>query len=240
MQKILHICIIIVIIVAIAFTALMLILKYDEKGETNMPFDISKISIISTTDSQDVEDGKNKWNKKISQENDIYIYISKNENYSKTATIEEVIINNFKIIKKPAKGEISIYKPSNSKNAIFENKEENKSTEIVFNGGQSTDIQNLQISNQGGIISFRCCNNNIGTYISNEEEINHDELLKKIGTNNNDLKMTISFDIEILLSNKIGFQSTVEIEAPVGDIVTEGKTSTEMTDLDIIFKRKEN
>ena len=35
-KKILNICIIFVIIVAIIFTAVMLILNYDEKGETNM------------------------------------------------------------------------------------------------------------------------------------------------------------------------------------------------------------
>lgn len=239
MQKMVHICIIIVIVVAIAFTALMLILHYDENGETNMPFDISKISIISTTDAQDVEDSKNEWNKEISQDNDIYIYINKNEDYDKKATIEKVTINNFKASKEPTRGSLAIYRPSSNKNAIFENQDEYKSTEIIFTGEQSTDIQNLQISNQGGIIAFRCCNSNIGTYVSNnEEEINHEELLKKLNINNEDLKMTISFDIEILLSNGTGFQSTITIDCPVGDIVTDGKTSTEITDLDIVFKRE--
>ena len=59
MPKALHISIIVLIIVAIVFTAIMLILRYDEKGEENMPFDISKISVISSINAQDMEDDKN-------------------------------------------------------------------------------------------------------------------------------------------------------------------------------------
>ena len=79
MPKALHISIIVLIIVAIVFTAIMLILRYDEKGEENMPFDISKISVISSINAQDLEDDKNLWNKSVGQDNDIYIYIEKNK-----------------------------------------------------------------------------------------------------------------------------------------------------------------
>ena len=73
MPKALHISIIALIIVAIGFTAVMLILRYDEKGEENMPFDIAKISIISSINGQDVEDDDNLWNKSVGQDNDIYL-----------------------------------------------------------------------------------------------------------------------------------------------------------------------
>lgn len=76
-KKIFNIVIIIVIIVAIIFTALMMILNYKENGEKNMPFNISKISIISTVDGKDNEDQTNKWNLQVNQNNDIYIYIEK-------------------------------------------------------------------------------------------------------------------------------------------------------------------
>ena len=56
MKKALHMSVIIIIVVAIVFTGLMFALRYHEKGETNMPFDISKISIISSTDGQNVEE----------------------------------------------------------------------------------------------------------------------------------------------------------------------------------------
>ena len=62
-KKVIHICIISIIIIGIIFTALILILKYDEKGETNMPFSISKITIISTVDGRDVENPQAKWDK---------------------------------------------------------------------------------------------------------------------------------------------------------------------------------
>ena len=42
----------------------------------NMPFSISKISIISTVDGQDVENSEHKWEKIVNQNNDIYIYVS--------------------------------------------------------------------------------------------------------------------------------------------------------------------
>ena len=167
MPKALHISIIALIIVAIGFTAVMLILRYDEKGEENMPFDISKISIISSINGQDVEDDDNLWNKSVGQDNDIYIYIEKNDNYKKTETIEKIVLNNFKISQKPQKGELTIYKPSNNEKELFENINENKAEEIIFTGEQLTKIKELKISNQGGIVAFRLANQNIGKSVSN-------------------------------------------------------------------------
>lgn len=241
-KKVLHICIIIVIIVAIAFTALMLVLNYDENGETNMPFYISKISIISTTDAQDVENNSNKWDKIINLNNDIYIYIDKNEDYNKTETIKKITINNFRVAESPSKGELCIYRPSEDENTVFKNKDENKVTEIIFDGGMSTDLQNLQVANQGGKIAFRCANNNIGKYVSdNDNEINYNELLKKIDVKYEDISAKIHFDIEIELSSGRKFLATSEMDIPVEDVVEKGTTGKEITDLEnIVFKRIEN
>ena len=57
----------------------MLILNYDEKGETNMPFKVSKISIVSTVNGQDVENSEAKWDINVIQNNDVYIYIENME-----------------------------------------------------------------------------------------------------------------------------------------------------------------
>ena len=43
-----HICMIMVIIVVILFVVGLLVLRYNVEGETNMPFNLSKIAIIST------------------------------------------------------------------------------------------------------------------------------------------------------------------------------------------------
>lgn len=240
MPKALHVAIIAVILVAIVFTALMLILKYDEKGETNMPFEVSKISIISTTDAQDVEDKKNRWNKNVDLNNDIYIYIDKNEQYEKTEVIEKIIINNFKVVEKPQKGKISIYKPSENENSVFENKEENKTTEIEFIGDQSTDIQKLQISNQGGIVAFRLANLNVGNLISNENELEYKDLLKMISVTDEEIKSKISFDMTIVLGKGPQFKcENIELEIPAENTVENGNSSKEITDLSLVFKRIE-
>ena len=240
MKKAIYVAIIAVIIVAIAFTALMLILKYDEKGEENMPFNITKISLISTTDASHVEDKKNLWHKSVEQDNDIYIYVEKNKEYQKTETIKSIKIDNFKIIEKPKKGEISIYKPSNNEKQIFENKEEYKTEQIIVNGTQKTEIQAENISNQGGIIAFRIANQKLGNYISNEKEINYDELLKKIKITYEEIKSKISFDLTIQLENEKQFKTTVELDIPLEKVIQQGKDSKEIENPNCIFKRIEN
>lgn len=240
-KKVIHICIILTILVAICFTGLIVILRYGEKGETNMPFDIKKITIISTTDAKDVEDNENIWNLDICQNNDIYIDIEKNENYKKDVIIDKIKIDNINIKKQSKVGVLKIYMPSISNLLTFENKEEYEKNEFIFAGDMSTNINQMKISNQGGRIAFRCANTGIGTYISNdEEELDYNNLLQKIDVKNEELQTEIIFDIEIMLTNKINFKSTIELEFPVDDIVLKGKTSREITDMDIIFKRTEN
>ncbi len=240
-KKIIHICIIITIIVAIIFAGLIIILQYDETGETNMPFEISKITIISTTDAQDVEDSENLWNELVSQNNDIYIDIKKNDNYSQTQIIDSVTIDNFIIVEQPRIGNITIYRPSTSELQTFENIEEYETTEIIATGEQATNIQNMEISNQGGRIAFRCANNNLGSYISNVgTELNYSNLLELIGVSNEDLQAKVSFDVEILLRNGNGYKTTIELNLPVEGVVTTGKSSIEITELNTVFKRVEN
>lgn len=153
-KKILNICIICIIIVAIIFTAIMLILNYDENGETNMPFEISKISVVSTVDGQDVENSEAKWDINVIQNNDVYIYIEKNDEYKKQETIKYVKIDNIKIIKKPIIGEVKIYKPTSRDISLFENTDENMINELEFKGEKSTDAKKLEISNQGRSYNF--------------------------------------------------------------------------------------
>ena len=241
-KKIFHICMITLIIISILFVVGMLILQYQVKGETNLPFEISKISIISAVDAESVENASERWNLNINQNNDIYIYIEKNSDYRKTETIKEVLIDNFKILEEPLKGEISIYKPTKEDISIFKNKEENLVDKIIFKGDLSSNIQELKISNQGGVVAFRCANNNLGQYISNdEEEVYYNELLKKINIDNESLNAKLSFDITISLNSGKAFKTTIETEILVGNVVEEGRVAEEITDLDnIVFKRIEN
>ena len=76
--KIIHIFIAILITVLIATIIALLILKYNVEGEDNLPFELSKIMVISTAEGNDIEgeQTENKWNLKLSQNNDIYLEIS--------------------------------------------------------------------------------------------------------------------------------------------------------------------
>ena len=52
-----------------------------------------------------------------------------------------------------------------------------------------------------------------------------------------ELKLKISFDIAIDVLNKNTYQATMNLELPVGDIINEGTTNLEITDLDnVVFK----
>ena len=102
-----------------------------------------------------------------------------------------------------------------------------------------SSIKEMKISNQGGLIVFRYAINDIGNYISNEDEgINHNELLKKLAINNDDLKFEVSFDININLDSKKSYKANMKLELPIGNVVDDGIQSKENTDLEnIIFKR---
>ena len=101
-----------------------------------------------------------------------------------------------------------------------------------------SNLKNLTISNQGGIIAFRISNDNIVRYNSNEEEINHLELLKKAEVKQEDLNAKITFDLTIKIAEGNKYKTTINLDLPVEDVIEQGTTSKEITDLkDFIFKR---
>lgn len=236
-----HVCMIGTIIFIILFITGLMALKYSVEGETNLPFDLTKISIISNVEGIDnTEDTQNKWNLKVNQNNDIYLYIKKNDNYKETEIIDSIKLDNFKIAESPKVGQLKLYKPDNNvETNIFSNKDENEVDSIEYEGSLEASIKDLKIANQGGLVIFRYANCNIGDYISNDdEEIKHSELLKKLSVNNDDLKFKISFDMYINLNSKKSYKTNVKLELPVKDVVDNGVQNEEITDFDdVIFKR---
>lgn len=235
-----HICMVFLIIVVILFVVGMISLKYNVEGEGNPPFNLSKISIISGVNGIDTEDAQNKWNLKVDQNNDIYLYIKKNEKYKYIETIKSVVLNNFNIIQSSKVGQIKLLKPDTSlENLIFKNSEENEVDSIEYKGDTDSSIKDMKISNQGGLVVFRYAIDGIGNYISNDDgEINHNELLKKLSINNDDLKFKVSFDINVNLDSNKSYRANVNLELPIGNVVEDGIQSKENTDLEnIIFKR---
>ncbi len=240
-SKSFHICMIMIIVVVILFIVGMLILRYHVEGETNMPFELTKITMISSQEG--ISDGQTdtKWSYDVHQANDIYLYIDKNDNYRKTEIIQSVTIDNIQV-EADNREHIKIYKPdAQEEKVIFKYKDEDIVESLEYLGDVESDLKNLKISNQGGIIAFRCSNNYVTKYKSNDEEINHNELLKKANIANESLQMKVSFSLTIKLEGGKEYQAEVKVDLPSGNVVEEGNTSIEVTNLeDIIFKRIRN
>ena len=252
-KKAFHIAKVITIIEIIIYIVGIIMLKYYVEGEKNMPFELNKITIISSQEGIDqentipetnqegqeiVENQNTKWALNINQNNDIYLSIKQNENYGKTEIIKSINIENINIESNQLE-KIKLYKPdAEAENQIFINKEENEIQKIEYIGDLETNIKNLKISNQGGLIVFRCALNNIAKYMSDEEQIEYNQLLKKAGIDNNQLKTKIKFDLVINLEGGTLYKTTIELELPIGNVVEEGTTSQEITKTkDYIFKR---
>ena len=237
-KKYFNIAMIIIIIAVIFFILGIIVLRYHVEGETNMPFSLSKISIISSSEGMDKQTADTKWAFDVYQSNDVFLYIDKNSGYGKTEAIKSVIIDNLQI-EANKKEAIKIYKPDEQEEKlIFKNKEENNVQTIEFAGGLESNLKQSKISNQGGLVAFRCSNNNLSEYCSNEEEINHQQLLKKAGVKQEDLEVKITFDLTIQLQDGKQYKASISLDFPIGNVIEEGTTSTEITDVkDFVFKR---
>ncbi len=237
--KISLITLVIVILIAIVISVMI---KYHVEGETNMPFNLSKIMIISNAQGISNEDNNNKWNLDCLQNNDIYIEITKNKNYTKTEIIDKILLDNFNVEKFPQKGKVYAYKPNYDDNGVFVTSEECKIIDkLEYIGSEKSNINNLEIANQGGLILLRYTNEDLGNYTSNEDiEIKHDgTLLSKIGINNEEIKYNISFDISIILKSEKIYKANIKLQMPAGNIIQEGTSNYTKTDFkDVIFKRQ--
>lgn len=239
--KYFHVTVIGIIIITMLLAVGLITLKYSVEGETNMPFELSKISIISSAEGKDKEATDTKWAFDLFQSNDVFLYIDKNHNYGKTEAIKSIVIDNIQIETKN-KENIKIYKAdSEDEKMIFKNKDENIVDRIEYLGDMQSNLKDQKISNQGGIVAFRISNSNIIEYKSNEEQIIHNQLLKLAGVTNEDLKIKVTFDINILLENLREYEATINLELPTGDVIEQGTTSIELTDLEkFVFKRVQN
>ena len=241
-KKAFHISMLIVIVAIILFVLGIIVLQYNIEGETNMPFILNKIAIISSVEGTDKEAGSNRWAFDVSQNNDINLYIEKNKNYDKQEAIKSILIDNIEIQRNSEKGKINFYRPNTTESGVyFKNVEENLVQTIEYKGAMQTDLKKLEISNQGGLIMFRVANDNVAEYISNENEINHNELLKKANITAEDLKSKLSMDITIKIESGKEYKANIVLDLPVEGVIENGTSSQEIIDTsNIIFKRIKN
>jgi hypothetical protein len=238
-KKIVHICVILGIIVLILIIAGIIMLRYQVEGETNLPFELSKMIVVSTAESNEIEAAADtKWNFSVNQYNDIYLEIQKNDEYTKNTNIKNITFENFVIEKNSGAENIKLYR-ANSEGKVVEDEAHLVGNSLTYKGEKETNLDELKISNQGSIILLRSVNQNVCEVRSNDEEIVHDgTLLAKGNANSEDLNYKLSFDIIIETSRNIKYKGTITIDLPTGDVQTQGKTQLEKTDFsDVIFKR---
>lgn len=232
-------CIFIAVIVIILTVVFSIMIKYDVEGEKELPFSISKILLVSTVNGNVVDDPENIWNIDISQINDIYMYIDKTTDEDQT--IKEIKIENFNLNKNPQKGDLKILRPTGELSNLYTYSEQNYlESSITYQGGVIDDLKSLEIANNGGILSFRCALENLGKYVSNEnEEIIYDgNLLKNLGVSVEELFFNLSFDIIITTNDNISYKGTLSLDMPIDTIIEEGSSNKEITDFsNVVFKR---
>ena len=123
-KQMIKLCIAVSTFVIILLLVGITMIKYQVEGDKNMPFNLSKIIMVSTAEGQETE-GDKKWNFSIYQNNDVYIYIDKNEAYKgEERTIKSVRIENINITKAPSVGEIKTYMPNSVEGRLFDYSDE--------------------------------------------------------------------------------------------------------------------
>ena len=192
-EKLNKVLALLIIVIAFAVT-LMIMLKYKTEGETNLPFLLTKIMIVSSADSETKQENPDnyKWNMSINQYNDIYMEIKKNYEY-------KISIENLKI-SEPKIGKEIAYMPNSTDGMqyVYDDNFIIKDN-LTYNGASANNPKNLEIANQGGNVLFRIANRNTSEYVSNEDgEVAYNgTLLKKTNVNIDDIKVNVNFDVVI-------------------------------------------
>jgi len=230
--------ILLVIVLIILIVALILSLKYEKEGEKNLPFGISKLLVVNTIEGERSDNPNFIWDLNLKQNNDVYIYFEK---IDESQVLESITINDFKVTEMPLKGNIRVYRPTGEFSNLYKDSEVDLiDNEIIYTAGKYDDLESLETSMQGGVIAFRVSNEEIENYSSNDDtEIVYDgTLLSKTQTTLEDVKFKISFDLTIETKDGLKFEGTIELEMPLEELITTGKSTIEITNFDdVVFKR---
>lgn len=232
-------CLFLVSIAIILMIVISIIIKYDVEGEKRLPFSISKILLVSTVDGHVVDDPANIWNIGVTQVNDVFMYI--NKTIEGDTTIKEIKFENFNVNKTQQKGKVKLLRPTGELSNLYTHSEQDYLNEsITYTGGVIDDMKSLEIANNGGILGFRFSIEDLGSYVSNEnQEIIYDgRLLSNLGIGIEEIKFNVSFDIIITTSNNVSYKGTIKLDMPVDTVIEEGSSNLEITDFnDVVFKR---
>ena len=225
----------------VLFTTFFIMYKYHVEGEKNIPFNITKIVLVSSAKTEDIEINENIYEANVIQKNDIYLAIEKNKNYSKEDAIKKITINNLQIIKNGNKGTLKLYRTSSGTNDFdyIENYEIKDSIEYIGSKITNLKLENMTVSNQGGLIELSAIIDELGKIVYSENDnISADgTLLNRLQLTNEEIKHIISFDLTIELTGGNTFKTTITIELPTGNIVNDGVSIKEVDLSKLVFKR---
>lgn len=231
-----------IVLILFVIFVIFLMYKYSVEGEKDMPFNISKMVVISSAQTDNLILQDNNYTADIIQKNDIYLYFDKNQNYSKDEMIKSISISDFNINKKSEIGSIKIYRTSMLEDKTFEYNEKYEAENIVYMGGLSDNnkTETQIISNQGGGVYFSIANVDLGkvTYLDNENIESTGKLLNRLNISNEQIKFNISFDVILELESGSKFKTRITLELPEGNILQNGVEKIENINInDFIFKR---
>lgn len=216
--------------------------KYHVEGEKNLPFNITKLVVVCSAKTEDIEVNENTYQANVIQENHIYLAIEKNEKYSKEDAIKKIIFNNFKVVETGNKGAVKFYRTSTgTKTFEYKDNYEIKDS-IEYLGAKETNLkaEKMTIANQGGLIELSIAIGDLGkiTYFENDNIVADGTLLNRLQITSEDIKQKISFDMIMELTEGNKFKTTIVLDLPTGDIVTEGISTNQEIDLSkLVFKR---
>ena len=230
------------ILLIVIIIVIMIVIQYQVEGEKDMPYQLSKIAIISTAEGeQNTENAEEaaKWNLVVNQNNDIYFFIDK-KSAKENEFIESVTIENINITKSPIKGNVKTYMPSSVEGRTFLYDDSYViDGKLEYKGGKTSNSKTLEIGSQGGSAILRFSNTKIGNFISNQDiEVKHDgTLITKIGATEDEIKFQVNFDF-IIQINGIKYKSNISLSLPCNNLCLDGTATREITDMsNIVFKR---
>jgi len=236
-KKTIHAYVIMVFVIIIFITVGLIMLRYYAQGERNLPFEIKQIDIISTVNGIPQRNEEGEWYTELFQKNDIYFYIVKNDGNGREEAIRSIVFENFRIVEYNDTGNVQIYRQHDIGKYLY-TEEYIVTDRLEYIGSAATNISEMKINNQGGLIGFSVVIKELGQYFFETEGIFSMDgtLLGRVDVSLEDITLTIYFDIIIEIGSGNSFRTEYRIELPVGNILEDGMSQVEMTD-NMIFRR---
>ncbi len=220
---------------------IIMMIKYEVEGETNMPYNLSKIIVVGTVEGMEKGDSnKKEWDMDIYQNNDVLFYIDKNPKNTSDELIKSVKISNINITKAPQKGTVKAYMPNSKAGRAYVYDDQFLVQEkLEYKGASQSSSTNLEIGSKGGSAKICFSNTSIGNYKSKKdtEMVHNSTLLKKIETTNAEISFSVSFDF-MIETTEAKYQAEISLNLPTDNLDEEEKSYLEKTDMtDVVFKR---